>query len=876
MSSTSHELADEVLRFCRGQLELLSTMGGDIGGLPAVIQGQRLGDDALVDYAYVSTLLGVLSDEVRLAGDGRHFIGHCLEEIRPELVDGFHSFRLADAIELAGGLGWLTAGQRELALAAAYPSRLLKCLAKDPNLRHRNWLVVAARCLDSMQRLGVPARPQDLSGLDALVTGLFSGTSTGWINDSATGSIRYDIYTPEMYLLAFPFRERLGSDWLRGFGSVIRDLGDLCRPEGLITWGRSTGVLSQAMTLSIAGAVANLPVDAPVATWLGRAECAFQRVSEWFDEGLVVSLRGRASDPYRGPRRIVQLTLDVLAKLLEAARFMKTGSETIAEVDSALLWPDVDRLVQLDEKGRAHVWTYRSPRMSFVLPLMDETHRDYLTVPMSPGVFDAPTTGVPVMIPVYHPRPTNTSDASPDFWVPCGPSSLVEHNQGSLSFRQEGWARTNFREDGRNRRVGGAREVRFRVLGRTLSVEEVLVPPVTDEGLELGIAVASNAPCPITVSSDTSLSVNSTPISGMENWWSRWSSPTRAWQVSYGEHARAIDWQLTRALVIASSDPDHPYNRALYSALGSEFTVISAAEPNSDLRARLRGVDVFHMAWPERWSGQEIESTCVAIEDIRRSGCRIALTQHNLIPHRQKNLESRLIYQAWAEAADIVFHHSEYGMRVAKERLPYSAGARHVLIPHGHSGRMLARYKTKPRSFIEQDEGWGHFPVRIAVVGQPRPEKELAAVIDAAMDCGRDDIQFVLRVGNDVQLRSGTPRVVLERGHLSAQRYYRRFAAIDALLMPFLEGDMLATGTAFDCIGAEVAAICSDWEFLQETFGQSQIVYGSGADQLRQCLAEIQEKTIRRVAEEVGRLRQSYDWDVAGRIVASELTMLIP
>ena len=48
---------------------------------------------------------------------------------------------------------------------------------------------------------------------------------------------------------------------------------------------------------------------------------------------------------------------------------------------------------------------------------------------------------------------------------------------------------------------------------------------------------------------------------------------------------------------------------------------------------------------------------------------------------------------------------------------------------------------------------------------------------------------------------------------------------------------MLTTGTAFDVLGAGIAAVTSDWGFLDETFAGADIRYGANADDLQQCLS---------------------------------------
>src|SRR6185312_9409644 len=98
---------------------------------------------------------------------------------------------------------------------------------------------------------------------------------------------------------------------------------------------------------------------------------------------------------------------------------------------------------------------------------------------------------------------------------------------------------------------------------------------------------------------------------------------------------------------------------------------------------RLRNVDLLHLAWPERWSGVDTAGTAQVIDAVRAAGVKIVWTQHNLMPHRRKDATGFASYALWANAADLVIHHSEYGQRVALATHTYGPHTRHVVIPHG-------------------------------------------------------------------------------------------------------------------------------------------------------------------------------------------------
>ena len=102
-------------------------------------------------------------------------------------------------------------------------------------------------------------------------------------------------------------------------------------PDGTaVGWGRSTGVLSAALTIELAAlAVAGGHTDRP-GLWLRRAADATANLDPWFRDGLITAHQHRSTYEYRGPFRRLQLTLDILGKLAWAAK-------ELAPVDPALV-----------------------------------------------------------------------------------------------------------------------------------------------------------------------------------------------------------------------------------------------------------------------------------------------------------------------------------------------------------------------------------------------------------------------------------------------------------------------------------------------------------------------------------------------------------
>ncbi len=317
---------------------------------------------------------------------------------------------------------------------------------------------------------------------------------------------------------------------------------------------------------------------------------------------------------------------------------------------------------------------------------------------------------------------------------------------------------------------------------------------------------------------------------------------------------------VTPELVVATTEPDHQYSRLLYEAMPG-VSVIPAGAPDYDLARRLGGVDLLHLAWPEYWPGLDPEATKRAVAQIRAAGVRIVWTQHNLLPHRDRSTDAQRVYSLWAEAADGVIHHSVYGKRVALGVYSYPR-ARHYVIPHGHSGTCFPK-RAPDRTSVEAEEGWPHAEIRLGIIGEPRREKPLQAVVEAFCRTDREDIQLVARLSPDIRVPDD-PRFITHYGGLSTDHYYRRLTAIDGVILPFTGDTMVTTGTAFDCIGGGIAAIASPWGFLTETFGEAAIwVRGFGAE-LTGCLDSLTSAKLLAGRNSSRRLQKAHDWQRIG------------
>ena len=732
---------------------------------------------------------------------------------------------------------------------------------------------MGARCLWALAKLD-GREPAELQPLLDRVADLFASSTTGWVNDARGPLTQYDIYTPDMYLLAEPFAERLGPCWRAGFEKVVNDLDVLAQPDGAIVWGRSVGALSLAMTIEVGATCAERSIGGPAERWLARVTQAIVGLDRWFRNGVITAHQGRTSDVYRGSPRRLQMTLDVYGKLLLAARSLGGCTAATAACASSAAWPPVDKLVTFDEPSRSAAWAYRSRDLSFVLPVMHGYSADYLPSPRQPGVFEQPVAGPPTMLPTVHAQVLTDGQSRSVQLVPADTARTVVHENNGLLIEHAGWAPVGA-GPGHPDAIGGSRRVTYRARGRVLEVQERLTVDVdalagTGPGAAGSIVVLAgdSADQPVHLSSEPEARRLDVDTADMAEWRSHWGTCSRVQQLEFPLVRRLeFTWRLSRAVRIASTDLDHPYSQALYGPMAGKAAVVSAGPPDGDLTDRLRQADIMHLAWPERWSGVDPAITAQVIRQVRAAGARIAWTQHNLVPHRRKDEAGFATYALWAQAADLVIHHSEYGQKVALATHAYGRQTRHVVVPHGAWTDHYQEYRAVTRTEVEREEGWPPSRLRLAVIGQPRDEKDIQLVIDAVEASSSEDVQLVARAAPGTS--SADTRIILDYGHLSERRYRRRMKAFDAVIMPFRPG-MLATGTVFDCIGAGVPAITSDWEYLAEVLGDAAIRFGSTAADLRTCIDGLSDVALARFRQATTALRDRYQWsDIGLRTLAA-------
>ena len=863
-TTTAGALADRLIAVTRDKMAEFEQSAAPGLELPRLYAGHAVLDDATADLLYVLGLLidcGV--DEVG-GCELRARVPPLIASLDPATVEAFASYRVGETVLRIGGLDSLPSELHQTVLDAVHSPGIIDRLA-DTDAIPPNFAVVASRCLRALAELRRGDAPAELPDLLSRVRSMFS-SPTGWLNDGMGNWVHYDIYTPDMYLFAEPLADQLGPGWVSGLSKVLVDLDEVAQPGGAIVWGRSIGALGMAITIELAAIGAGRDLNVPQDRWLARADATLDDLVEWFPNGVTAAHQNRAPMFYRGPARRLQMTLDIYGKLLLSALELRRRPEAPSAPPGDAYLP-AERFISFDDSQRATVWSYRAKPLSFSLPTVFGFSADYTPSPRGPGLFEQPTSGHPVMLPVITPlgRDDRTGASNAPL-VPAGLPTSVEHEPGSVTIVHDGWAPAGSDEP----TVAGRRTATYQVKGRSLVVSEQLQFDDPELPGPLTLTVAEPAGRPLDVEFDVGQS-QAIDTEGIAEWRSFWGELPRVYQAEL-EPASMVDftWKVTPRLRVASTIHGHPYDRSLYDPLADRVVAIGAGIPDDKLVRRLRDVDVLHMAWPEWWSGVDPQRTAEVLEQVKSTGTAIVWTQHNLLPHFFKTDEAAASYQLWAEAADAVIHHTEVGREVALAAYDYGARTNHHVISHGHWGREYETVADVNRELVELGEGWAPCGLRVAVIGTPRVEKDLQLVVDAVAACARDDIQLVIRVDLSVAVPDD-PRIIAEFGHLDFSQYLRRMKAFDAVILPFAPSGMLTTGTAFDCIGAGVPAITSNWDFFDETFAGADIRYGESVEDLARCLNNLTPEDLDRSRQALIDLQPTFEW---GPIAEQTLAVL--
>lgn len=859
LTAPLHEL---LVEFTVSRVDALLTAHFPRFRIPRIFAGHPVAPDVRADLAFTLGLLGACGVE-RVAGvDVIDALETVLRPIDGAGTHSFFSYRIAETLLRSRPLLERFDDDTRSRLEEACDSTSFVPRLREGKLP-RNYASVLLRCEVARQRLGLDVDPALIDELTAGTLALLDANPGGYLDDSQSGIGRYDIYSGDIYLFTEPLRDRFPEVWNRGARTALDLVERVGATNGAaFSWGRSSGALATCLTIELAGlAVRHAFTDEPD-RWIGRGTHAFGHVGAWFaDDGLITAHQYRSTFGYRGPFRRLQMTLDCLGKLADTALALREAqADDAVIIDANDLFPERDEFIAFDAARNAGVWTYRSTDLAFVLPVVGSTVSDYLPAPHNPGLFEVPVEAdLPTAVPsIFCDGVHYTSGQLP---------TAVTKTAGALELTYDGFARSpRFERLPDDEPLGGSRRVVYRVEGRTLHVDESLSfdPGGVPDAVAIQVGEAKDRPLRVEfrVGADVGSAMTVIDVSGLKEYRSFWGELPRVHQVDLDPALQMnFGWSVTPMLRVLTTAQTHHYHRGVYDPLAAQVVdrQISTGRLLGD-PTYLAAWDQFHLHWPEWFIGPDLARHQAAIEAMRSSGVRIIWTQHNLVPH-DKDSRQEAIYGAWADAADGVVHHSVYGQRRVTERYAFRDDAIHRVIPHLDFGHLMGDGPESPR----RDGG----PIRLGIVGAPRAEKDVQSVLNAFASTTRDDLElhvYSLGAGDVVP---DDPRITAVPYEMVDRAVYDdRLRSLDALVLPFAEGDMITTGTVGDVVGAGIAAITSDWGYLTEALGDAAIPFGND---LAAALERLDRPTLERAARAAIALRPIHG---AQAVAAAHLALL--
>jgi hypothetical protein len=853
--TTPAQLADRLVALTESVLVDLEAHHAPGLELPLVFGGYPVGPDARADLAFT---LGLLHSQGVEQVAGVDCATSALEIVRR--LDGpathsFYSYRAAETVTRLGGLDenprldqWREADHANV--ESAIDSTAMLSMLDEGKLPN-NFAVVLTRCEIARRALGRLPADNRLEELLGRLRSLFGGLPHGWWDDF--GGANYDMYTPDVYLFAEPFADELGDSWAAGLDRVLDDLADLATPGGAVSWGRSTGALGVVMNVELGATAAGRVLGSDVAGWLGKAELATTALEGWFSRGLVTAHQHRMTMGYRGPERRLQMTLDLLGKLLQAAHELREAPplEAATPADS---FSAVDRLVAFEDERNAAAWVHRGGGLDFVIPFVGGMWGDYTPSPRWPGRFE-----------------TAVESARHIGWLPLvhadgavrtvnGAPSALSHDDGTVTVTHDYFSTLDFGAgDDAKVPIQGNRTATYRVEGRSLVIEDSITldrEPDTVDAVVVDIPEVEGQPLAVEFETDHAHTATTVDVRGMQQHRSFWNEHRRLHELVL-EPARVLDYRVrvTPPLRVASTAHGHWYDQSLWRPLGDRVTESGAVLHDP---AMMSAFDVAHIHWPEWTSGLRPEDARRTIASLRAAGVTIFWTQHNRVPHAAQDATE--IYEIWASEADVVVHHSDYGRAVMEDAYTYGEHTVHAVIPHGHWGHMLAPMRPAGgRDEAEAALGMSPTGLRLGLVGAPRVQKDTQLVIDAVHASERDDIELWCWSLRDEEVPDD-PRIhAFEYSMTEHHVYAKRLYTLDALVLPFTEG-MLTTGTIGDAIGVGIPALCSSWGYLREAMGDAGIYYGDTREDLTACVDGLTSEVLDAARAAIPGRQEALDW----------------
>ncbi len=822
--ATPAALGQRLVTFVEDQLAAACSTHLAHWRIPRSFGGRRVEADVAADLAFT---LGHLhrAGVTEVAGtDLVDALGRVLDQVDGAHTHTFFSYRVAETLGRFGPLG---ENALFVDMAPAQQANLVRACDSTDWISlldlglPRNYAAVLTRCEVARQRLEIEVDLEILHDLLARLQSLLGQNPLGYLDDSTHGVGRTDIYTADLWLFTEPMAGLLGAPWRAGLDRALELVATVADERGTsIGWGRSTGVLSTALSIELCALAVELDHH-DASAWLRRGHDATETLGGWFSSGVTTAHQHRSPYDYRGPFRRLQLTFDLLGKLADAGARLLEVSATTEAASHAATYPDHDRLLCFEEHRPVAVWSYRHGASSFVVPFVGATKSDYLAAPRRRGTYEVPVdSDLACFVP--------TISTAQHRWAPSGVPTSVTHHHGGVTATYDGLCLLGELDPALDApRLPGTATVAYRTEGRTLHLEVTVSLEDTPLSAAIVIPETPTQPLHVEVTASSGGVLRSVDTSGIKEWRSFWGTLDHVHELDLTPSPSIYaEVTVTPKLRVSSSSKGHHYDDGIYQHLAAQVHEVGlAVGPLRDPSVALSSIDLFHLHWPEWLAFDDLELHRAAIAELAATQVPIVWTAHNLTPHDRRPTTYDPIYAAWAAAADLVLHHSEVGRKRMVDRYAFSAQCRHLVVPHGHFGDRY-RYGPNDRATCEANLGLEPTELRLVVVGAPRPEKRTEVFLEGVARSTRADLQVCCwSLEHDAKVPED-PRIVVAEPYamVDVDTYAQRLACADLVVLPIDPGgEMLCSGVVADVVGMGLGALCSPWPFLAEHLGAAAI-----------------------------------------------------
>ncbi|MFW6286433.1 MAG: hypothetical protein ACOC29_00690 [Candidatus Sumerlaeota bacterium] len=857
------QLADKIRDYVEHRLQDIVEQICPSFNMPDFVAGYRIGPNERADMAFD------LAHLYRLGA--KHVAGEDITTAIPRLLKGidgpatstFYSYRTAETLLAFGSfednplLRDFTEAERKNIRQACDSTDIFDPETRTIRMPNNYWAVLA-RCEYARKRLGILEDESILQIALAKVQEILSANPYGFFDDHGAMEGQFDIYSFDIILFLQPLWHLLDADTIQRCKKAHTALFEkIALANGAsVAWGRSVGALSVCMSLemAVASLKENLASDPP--RTLGLARNAFQQFQGWMQDGLIAAHRHRMTFQYRGPHRLLQMTLDCLGKLAWAAlELSELDDNTVSTPSRRGLFPPVDDLLPFRDDNAA-LWMFRNEHLAFQLPLVRPGASDYQPCLHAPGLFD-----IPVHSDLLCGVPRFERDGELHSFT-----GLPVEVQKSGSALEAAWKHPDRPEE--------SRRVRIAVENSRVHIEEewrfadplptAINYMVAESEKPLHLALHANA---------GEIRLQSITTEGMPPFRSFWCPVQRVHEAVI-QPAPHIHFTLTiePRLKVTALPADHDYLGGLYGAMPADaldLVTLSPGRSTDDMRVDVLvpDSDILHIGWPEhlfrRWDlpGEAFfEALQAFLEELKDSPVRVVWTMHNRIPHGWDHEEGRRLYRMWAPVADAIIHHSHWGMELMRSTLPYRDDAVHIVEPHGHYGEQMLDAPTREKAAKEL--GLPPAKIRYGVLGRDQKEKRVEDIIEAFAKTTRDDIQLFLTAAPADMAIPDDPRIQVQhrKGWIDRATVARQVAACDALVCLQEGPSYLTSGQVADAIGKGIPMLVREWEFFREIMADAAFYCDGSVEGLAHLIEQLSQQDINKGKRAAENLQPAYTW----------------